>query len=93
MDRPGVRYGIHQTVVDQVPNLGIILNFFFQYLKNDCPALSYRVFTKFRIDIWLRYIIRLTGQFYVLNNFIDNTFVIVLKAKIIPDWKSPTQVG
>ena len=67
MDRPGIRDGIHQAVVDDIPGFGIILLLLLQDLKDDGSGFSHGIPAKFGKNIRFPDLFLDTGLLDVLD--------------------------
>ena len=93
IEAPGIRDSVHQAVVNQIPELRIILLFLLQYGKDGSTAFTHCIFSKFGVDIRVINAFLMSRMFDVDDDFINLVFVIMIKGKIITNRKSTTDIN
>src|SRR5664279_2752559 len=92
INRPGIGNSIHEAVIYNIPEFGVVLLFLFQNLENYSAAFTNRIFTEFRINVGFIYPFIHAGFLDILYYFLNNVFVIIFKAQVIPDRQSAAKV-
>src|SRR5688572_27242162 len=81
-----------ERAIDHVPKFLVVLKFLIDHFIQYGTAFPYGVASKFRKNVWNRYVVLVTNPLDVFHDLLDHVFIIILESERGLDGESTADI-